>query len=116
MFLLILSGFEANAIHPAYAVYFDYRRRSHADFRRNLRRNEREQERAEKDAANANAVEQRQAIKLAVDQAKEEGFPTNSEEKEAYFLEQVQNGEVLSADRKAPPRALDVLGSHGQKC
>lgn len=84
----------------AYAVYFDYRRRSHADFRRNLRRNERQQARAEKEAAEADAVHQRRAIRLAVDQAKDEGFPSNSEEKEAYFLEQVQAGEVLGADRK----------------
>jgi len=45
-------------------------------------------------------VAQKQTIKQAVDEAKEEGFPTSSEEKEAYFLEQVQNGEMLGADRQ----------------
>lgn len=84
-------------------MYFDYRRRSHAEFRRNLRRNERQLVRAEKEAAEADAAEQRRAIRLAVDQAKEEGFPTDSEEKEAYFLEQVQAGEVLGPDRKSCP-------------
>jgi hypothetical protein len=42
---------------------------------------------------------QRQAIKQAVDDAKEEGFPASAEEKEAYFLEQVQAGEIMGADR-----------------
>lgn len=83
----------------AYAAYFDYRRRNSADFRRQLRRNQRQQQRAEKSHAEASAVAQRQAIKDAVDDAKEEGFPASAEEKEAYFLEQVQAGEVLGADR-----------------
>lgn len=82
----------------AYAVYFDYRRRSQPEFRRHLRRNERRQVRAEKDQEQMHTQAQRQLIKRAVDQAKDEGFPTDAEEKEAYFLEQVQNGEILGAD------------------
>ncbi len=84
-------------------MYFDYRRRSSPEFRRALRRNERRQQRAEKDQEQASAIAQRQFIKQAVDEAKEEGFPTSSEEKEAYFLEQVQAGEILGADREFPP-------------
>lgn len=83
----------------AYAAYFDYRRRNSAEFRRQLRRNQRQQQRAEKSQAEAGAAAQRQSIKDAVDEAKEEGFPASAEEKEAYFLEQVQAGEVLGADR-----------------
>jgi import receptor subunit TOM20 len=64
-----------------------------------LRRSQRRQARAEKDQAEASANAQRQAIKDAVDEAKEEGFPASAEEKEAYFLEQVQAGEMLGADR-----------------
>lgn len=41
-------------------------------------------------------------IKQIVDEAKEEGFPASAEEKEAYFLEQVQAGEMLGADRRCP--------------
>lgn len=37
-----------------------------------------------------------------VDEAKEEGFPTSVEEKEAYFLDMVQTGEALGTDRKFP--------------
>jgi len=88
----------------AYAVYFDYQRRSHPDFRRNLRRNERKQVRAEKEEAEASTQRQRQAVKSLVDDAKEEGFPTGVEEREAYFNEQVMAGEVLSQD---PSRKLE---------
>ncbi|KAK3901613.1 mitochondrial outer membrane translocase complex, subunit Tom20 domain-containing protein [Staphylotrichum tortipilum] len=88
----------------AYAAYFDYRRRNSPEFRKQLRRSQRQQVRAEKDQANASASAQRQAIKDAVDGAKEEGFPASAEEKEAYFLEQVQAGEVLSSD---PSKVID---------
>ncbi|KAK4125999.1 protein import receptor MAS20 [Parathielavia appendiculata] len=89
----------------AYAVYFDYRRRHSPEFRRQLRRSQRQQARAEKSKAEAQLNEQRQAIKDAVDEAKEEGFPGSAEEKEAYFLEQVQAGELLGAD---PTKAIDA--------
>ncbi|KAL2127070.1 hypothetical protein VTI74DRAFT_11381 [Chaetomium olivicolor] len=79
----------------AYAAYFDYRRRHDPEFRRQLRRSQRRAARAEKDRAEANANAQRQSIRQAVDDAKEEGFPASAEEKEAYFLQQVQEGEIL---------------------
>ncbi|KAK1968129.1 MAS20 protein import receptor [Colletotrichum sublineola] len=89
----------------AYAAYFDYQRRNKAEFRRELRRNERKQHRAEKETAQQETVRQRQAIKQAVDDAKDEGFPADVEQKEAYFLQQVSEGETLSAD---PTRAVDA--------
>jgi len=89
----------------AYAVYFDYKRRNDIEFRRMLRRNEKKQARAEKDQAVAAMESQRHAIKRAVDEAKEEGFPTDPDGKEAYFLEQVQNGELLGAD---PTKIVDA--------
>ncbi|KAK3688364.1 MAS20 protein import receptor [Podospora appendiculata] len=89
----------------AYAVWFDYRRRSQPEFRRQLRRNLKKQERAEKEHAQQSIQQQRESIKHAVDDAKDEGFPTSSEEKEAYFLEQVQAGEILGAD---PSKIVDA--------
>ncbi|KAM4056762.1 MAS20 protein import receptor domain-containing protein [Hirsutella rhossiliensis] len=82
----------------AYAVYFDYRRRSHVDFRRNLRRNERRQARTEKEEAEASTRLRRDALKAKVDEAKDEGFPAGVEEREAFFNEQVNAGEILSSD------------------
>ncbi|KAK2034399.1 MAS20 protein import receptor [Colletotrichum caudatum] len=89
----------------AYAAYFDYQRRNKAEFRRELRRNERKQHRAEKETAQQETIRQRQALKQAVDDAKDEGFPTDVEQKESYFLQQVSEGETLSAD---PTRAVDA--------
>ena len=75
-----------------------------------MRRNQRQQQRAEKNQAEAGAAAQRQSIKDAVDEAKEDGFPASAEEKEAYFLEQVQAGEILGADRtfEFPDQALSL--------
>lgn len=58
------------------------------------------QQRQEKQVAEADAISQRMTIKQAVDEAKDEGFPTNVEDKEAYFLDQVSMGETLGADRE----------------
>jgi mitochondrial import receptor subunit TOM20 len=83
----------------AYLAYFDYQRRKNPEFRRNLRRNERRQARAEKEEAEATTQRQRQVIKARVDEAKETGFPSGVEEREAFFNEQVMTGEMLSSDR-----------------
>ncbi|PHH78637.1 hypothetical protein CDD83_3949 [Cordyceps sp. RAO-2017] len=91
-----VAGVTAAAL--AYAAYFDYRRRSQADFRRDLRRSERRQARAEKEEAEASKRRRRDAIKIKVDEAKAEGFPTGVEEREAFFNEQVNTGEILSSD------------------
>ncbi|CAK7239535.1 MAG: mitochondrial import receptor subunit tom20 [Sporothrix thermara] len=82
----------------AYALYFDHRRRTQPEFRRDLRRNERRQARAEKELAQQQTVKQREVIKLAVELAKAEGFPSSVEEKEAFFLDQVSKGEALGSD------------------
>ncbi|KAJ3495763.1 hypothetical protein NLG97_g3166 [Lecanicillium saksenae] len=92
----------------AYAVYFDYRRRSQGEFRRDLRRNERVTARAkakaEKEEAEASSQHLRATIKAKVDEAKDEGFPQGVEEREAYFSEQVMTAEVMSQD---PSKAID---------
>jgi len=79
-----------------------------------LRRNERRMARVHKDQAVAEQQAQRQAMRRAVDDAKEEGFPTSSDEKEAYFLEQVQQGEALGTDREPPPHRLQMLKSRSE--
>ena len=89
---------------PAYAVYFDYRRRTDPNFRKQLKRESRRQARAAKEEAEANTIRQREVIKAAVAEAKEEGFPTDVEEKEAYFMNEVARGEQLSQDGTNPSR------------
>lgn len=54
--------------------------------------------RAAKEAAEAQGAAQRDQIKQAVNAARDEGFPTDLEEKEAYFMGQVAKGEGLCAE------------------
>lgn len=82
----------------AYAVYFDHKRRSDPDFRKALKRESRREARAAKEEAEAQGVEQKQAIEVAVNEAREEGFPTDVEDKEAYFMNEVGQGEILCQD------------------
>lgn len=82
----------------AYAVYFDHRRRTDPDFRKALRRESRRQARAAKEEAEAQGQQQREGIKRAVEQAKAEGFPDDLEEKEAFFMSEVAQGEGKCAD------------------
>lgn len=65
-----------------------------------MRRNERKQARVAKEEAEASTQQQRQSIRIRVEEAKEEGFPTGVEEREAFFNEQVMAGEMLSQDRR----------------
>ncbi len=82
----------------AYAVYFDHRRRTDPEFRKALKRESRKQARAAKEEAEAQGAQHRRAIREAVDQANEDGFPTNVEEVEAYFKQEVAHGEGLCSD------------------
>jgi import receptor subunit TOM20 len=84
----------------AYAIYFDHKRRTDPNFRKQLKKESKRQARAAKEEAEANTVRQREAIKAAVQDAKDEGFPTDVEEKEAYFMSEVARGEGLSSDGK----------------
>ncbi|KAI1342416.1 mitochondrial import receptor subunit tom-20 [Xylariaceae sp. FL0016] len=82
----------------AYAFYFDQQRRANPDFRRNLRRDERRQHRAAKEEAVSATKEKRKEIQSLVDAATEEGYPTDVNGREAYFMEYVQQGEILAQD------------------
>ncbi|KAI1007773.1 hypothetical protein K3495_g455 [Podosphaera aphanis] len=90
----------------AYAVYFDYKRRNDPQFRKQLKRDLKKLARVAKEEAEARSVQQRQAIRAAVEQAKEEGFPVDVEEKEAYFMNEVARGEALGAEGTGLEAAL----------
>lgn len=85
-------------MHVAYAAYFDHKRRTDPEFRKALKRESRREARAAKEEAEAQGAQQKQAIKVAVEDAKEEGFPTDVEEKETYFMNEVARGETLCQD------------------
>lgn len=94
------SVYHSHANHPAYAVYFDYRRRTDPEFRKNLKRESRRAARLALSEAEAQGAEHRQAIKAAVDGAEAEGFPTGVEEKEAFFMNEVARGETMCQEGK----------------
>lgn len=82
-------------IQIAYAAYFDHKRQTDPDFRKSLKRNNKRLAKAVKEEAEAHGAQQREVIKQAVQAAKDEGFPTDLEEKESYFMSQVAKGEGL---------------------
>ncbi|MCJ1275757.1 hypothetical protein MMC21_003560 [Puttea exsequens] len=88
----IIAGFLG------YAVYFDHKRRSDPDFRKALKRESRREARVAKEQAEAEGEEQKAAIRKAVAEAREEGFPEDVEDKEAYFMNEVGQGEILLQD------------------
>lgn len=85
----------------AYAAYFDHRRRTDPEFRKSLKRESQRQARAAKEEAEAEGVKQRKAIHQAVDDANKEGFPKSNEEVEAYFMQELGQGEGLAQDGTA---------------
>ncbi|CAI7592456.1 unnamed protein product [Penicillium manginii] len=82
----------------AYAAYFDYKRQSDPEFRKSLKRNNRKIAKAVKEEEEAHGAAQREAIKAAIQSVKAEGFPTDLEEKESYFMNQVAKGEGLCSE------------------
>jgi mitochondrial import receptor subunit TOM20 len=84
--------------HSAYAVYFDHKRRSDPEFRKALKRDARRQARMAKEAREVEGKEQQRAIKRAVEEAQEEGFPTDIEEREAFFMKEVAEGEARNGE------------------
>lgn len=86
----------------AYAVYFDYKRRSDPEFRKALKRDARRQARMAKEARDVQGKQQQQAIKRAVEEAEAEGFPTDIEEREAFFMKEVAEGEARNGEGSDP--------------
>ncbi|KAK5947626.1 mitochondrial import receptor subunit tom20 [Knufia obscura] len=86
----------------AYAVYFDYQRRTNPEFRKALKRDAKRQQRKAKEESEMQGKQQREEIKNAVQEAQEEGFPTDLEEKEAFFLQQISQGEAMANDGSDP--------------
>lgn len=79
----------------AYAVYFDHRRRTDPEFRKQLKRESKRTARVAKEEAESAGKEQKKAIREAVEKANEEGYPKDSEEIEQYFMQEVAQGEGM---------------------
>ena len=99
----------------AYAIYFDHKRRTSPEFRKALKRESRKEARAAKEEADTQNAQQKEAIKFAIAEAREEGFPTDVEEREAYFMTEVARGETLASDgilESARMLTWNILTSH----
>ncbi|KAI8942674.1 hypothetical protein NX059_000724 [Plenodomus lindquistii] len=90
----IVAGTAATGF-LAYAVYFDHKRRNDPEFRKQLKRESKRTQRAAKEEAEHQGAEQKKAIRDAVERANEEGFPKDPEEVEAYFMQEVAQGEGM---------------------
>ncbi len=63
-----------------------------------MKRESRRQARLAKEEAEIQGKQQLEEIKQAVQEAIEEGFPTEIEEREAFFMQQIANGETMAGD------------------
>ena len=86
----------------AYALYFDHKRRSDPEFRRQLKRQHKKISKEESLSAQAAERSQKERIKKVVDQANEDGFPRDPEETEQYFMQEVARGETMCTDGSDP--------------
>ncbi|KAG8959694.1 hypothetical protein FRC00_001335 [Tulasnella sp. 408] len=79
----------------AYAAYFDYRRRHDATFRKKLRKEKKKLERSTPKVAASGSSRSVEEITAALRLIRNEPLPATAEEKEQYFMDNVQMGEQL---------------------
>jgi len=82
----------------AYAVYFDYKRRHDVEFRKSLKREAKKQAKAAKVEEEQQGKKKRQEVRELVDESNEDGYPAGAEDREAYFMTQVGEGEQMVQD------------------
>ncbi|ORY32130.1 mitochondrial outer membrane translocase complex, subunit Tom20 domain-containing protein [Naematelia encephala] len=79
-----------------YAFYFDYQRRNNPDFRKGLKKQQKKLAAAAEARTKAEKERNSKALREALATVQAEIPPTSPEEQEAYFQEQVAEGEKLS--------------------
>jgi import receptor subunit TOM20 len=77
----------------AYAIYFDHRRRNDPNFRKALKRESKLAAKAEQQKKEAENQQQQIAIREAVERVNAELPPNDDQEREAYFMDNIQAGE-----------------------
>ncbi|KAG6334866.1 hypothetical protein ID866_4226 [Astraeus odoratus] len=100
--VLTVTGIAVGSL-LAYAIYFDYKRRTDANFRKQLRKDKKRvaksQASSETPASSGSVGED--DLKTALEKVRNEEVPASPEEKEKYFMSQVGMGEQLSAQGPA---------------
>ncbi|KAK6464813.1 hypothetical protein DFJ63DRAFT_93823 [Scheffersomyces coipomensis] len=80
-----------------YAVYFDYQRRNSAEFRKSLRKKANAQKKKSEQLAEQGKQLKVDAVKKALEEdLASNPLPTEIEEKESFFMQQVALGEQLA--------------------
>ncbi|WWD19313.1 hypothetical protein CI109_103771 [Kwoniella shandongensis] len=79
-----------------YAVYFDYMRRNSPEFRKSLKKQHKKLEAAAEARAKEEKERNSKALRQALAEIQAEGIPASPEQQEAYFQEQVAEGEKLA--------------------
>ncbi|KAI6152338.1 hypothetical protein BKA82DRAFT_993451 [Pisolithus tinctorius] len=96
--MLAVAGIAVGSL-VAYAVYFDYKRRTDANFRKQLRKDKKRvaKNQASSEASASSSGVDVDELKHALETVRQEEVPTTPEEKEKYFMAQVGMGEQLCA-------------------
>ncbi|KAG1806501.1 uncharacterized protein HD556DRAFT_1322289 [Suillus plorans] len=86
----------------AYAVYFDYKRRTDANFRKQLRKEKKRVKQSQSQTPSESAQTATEGVdandlRSALESVRNEEVPAGPEEKEQYFMKQVGIGEQLCA-------------------
>ncbi|KAI0787150.1 hypothetical protein BC629DRAFT_1714864 [Irpex lacteus] len=105
---LTIAGVTIASGVLAYAVYFDYKRRNDADFRKKLRKEKKRVQKAAaaaKPSVNVSADE----LRAAIAKIRSEEIPEIGPEREAYFMQNVGIGEQLCT--QGPVAALPAAMS-----
>lgn len=100
--ILLASAGVITAGAFAYAVYFDHKRRSDPAFRKTLKKQHKKVAKAMEQEAKASENAQKDKIKQVVEEANDEGFPRDPEETEAYFMQEVAQGEQMATSGADP--------------
>lgn len=96
-----------------YAIYFDHKRRTDAEFRKTLKKESRKIEKAAKEEKELEGKKRRTEIRAAVDRVNAEGVPKDPEEVEGYFMEEVAEGERLCQDGESDNQLLSRIDHLG---
>ncbi|OAD05469.1 hypothetical protein MUCCIDRAFT_35706 [Mucor lusitanicus CBS 277.49] len=91
---LITTGVVAS-LGLGYLIYFDSKRRSNPEFRKQLRRERKQAAKASKEAEKDEKESRLKLIERVIVECSREELPTSAEAKEKYFMEQVAAGEAL---------------------
>ncbi|KAI5960300.1 TOM20 [Candida pseudojiufengensis] len=120
--ILAITAVAATAI-TGYAIYFDYQRRNSPNFRKSLKKNQLKQKKLKEKQENESKQSKLENVKTALmEDLVKNPIPTDLNEREQFFMEQVAIGEQKSKSNSLDaaicfykalavyPNPTDILG------